>query len=328
MLLSLRRFRFRYNFELYSVASAFHRAHDSKKARLEGMNMKSSGSRGISLSKAGADVCVPDGVGIAEALARTTHLCIAAHQDDVEIFAGHGILDCFGRPDRWFTAVIVTDGAGSARTGLYKNFSDEQMMAVRRQEQRKAAYIGEYSAVMQLCHKSSEVKNSAYAGVVEDLRAILEHCHPKTVYLHNPADKHDTHVGTTLRSIEALRSLPEALLPENVYGCEVWRDLDWLPDDKKIALPVSGHPNIQAALLGVFDSQIEGGKRYDLAAVGRRLANATFHESHSVDKISGLTFALDLKPLLFNKSLSLRDYTLGLLGDFKADVDSRLSKLS
>jgi len=290
--------------------------------------MKSSVGRGIHLTKVGADVCVPDGVGVAEALARTTHLCIAAHQDDVEIFASHGVLECFGRPDKWFTAVVVTDGAGSARTGLYKNFSDEQMMAVRRQEQRKAAYIGEYSAIIQLCHKSSEVKNSAYTGVVDDLKAILELCHPKVVYLHNPADKHDTHVGTMLRSVEALRSVPDSIAPENVYGCEVWRDLDWLPDDKKVALPVSSHPNIQAALLGVFDSQIEGGKRYDLAAVGRRLANATFYESHAVDKINGLTFALDMKPLLNNKSISVKDFILGLLGDFKADVDSRVSKLS
>ena len=274
------------------------------------------------------DIFVPDGASLAEALKRTTHLCIAAHQDDIEIFAGHGILECFGRPDKWFTAIVVTDGAGSARTGLYQNYTDDQMKDIRKIEQRKAAYVGEYSCVIQLCHKSSEVKNGAYTGVVNDLKTILNHCNPEIVYLHNPADKHDTHIGTMLRSIAALRSLPEAKVPKQVLGCEVWRDLDWLPDSKKVVLPVSSHPNVQAALLGVFDSQIEGGKRYDLAAIGRRLANATFHESHSVDKITGITFAIDLLPVIADKNLQLRDFVAGLIEEFKKEAETRLLKLS
>jgi hypothetical protein len=61
-----------------------------------------------------------------------------------------------------------------------------------------------------------------------------------------------------------------------VLGCEVWRNLDWLLDEDKQGLPVDDRPNLAAALSGVFDSQISGGKRYDLAVQGRRLANATF----------------------------------------------------
>jgi len=60
----------------------------------------------------------------------------------------------------------------------------------------------------------------------------------------------------------------------------VWRDLDWLVDSDKAPFDVSEHENLQAALLGVFDSQIAGGKRYDLASMGRRRANATYFESH------------------------------------------------
>ena len=48
---------------------------------------------------AAADVFVPDGSPADAALARTTHLCIAAHQDDIEIMAYHGIAECFGRKD-------------------------------------------------------------------------------------------------------------------------------------------------------------------------------------------------------------------------------------
>ena len=38
-----------------------------------------------------ADIHVPDGLGAEEALARTTVMSIAAHQDDCEIMAYHAI---------------------------------------------------------------------------------------------------------------------------------------------------------------------------------------------------------------------------------------------
>ena len=46
---------------------------------------------------------IPDNVDFTAAFARTTHLAIAAHHDDIEIMAHDGILECFGRPDKWFT---------------------------------------------------------------------------------------------------------------------------------------------------------------------------------------------------------------------------------
>ena len=67
----------------------------------------------------------------------------------------------------------------------------------------------------------------------------------------------------------------------------MWRDLDWLMDADKVVFDVSAHENLQAALLGVFDSQICGGKRYDLATMGRRRANATYFASHGVDVSTG-----------------------------------------
>ena len=83
------------------------------------------------------------------------------------------------------------------------------------------------------------------------------------------------------RSIEALRNLPEAARPPKVYGCEVWRGLDWMLDRGKQALELEDRANIAEAVCGVFDSQISGGKRYDLAVQGRHLANATFFESQT-----------------------------------------------
>src|SRR5689334_5577332 len=102
------------------------------------------------LSKPHSDVFIPDRSPESEALARTTHLAIGAHPDDLEIMALEGILACFGHADNWFCGVVVTDGAGSARTGSYARFSDEEMKAIRREEQRKAAIVGEYGAQIML----------------------------------------------------------------------------------------------------------------------------------------------------------------------------------
>ncbi|HLK50557.1 MAG TPA: PIG-L family deacetylase [Bryobacteraceae bacterium] len=273
---------------------------------------------------AGADVFIPDGLDPEAALARTTHLCIAAHQDDVEIMAYHGIAQCFGRQDRWFSAVVVTNGAGSARSGIYAGYTDDEMQRVRLKEQRKAAYVGEYGFQAQLGYSSAQVKHAGEDGPVEDLKQILLGARPEIVYLHNLADKHDTHIGVALRAIAALRAVRDQVRPQKVYGCEVWRDLDWLPDEDKQALPVSARSNVAAALVGVFDSQVSGGKRYDLATAGRRLAHATYHAAHATDQESALSFAMDLTPLVEKPELPVSDYILSFIDRFRADVDKRL----
>ena len=271
-----------------------------------------------------ADIFVPDGTAPDAALARTTHLCLAAHQDDIEIMAYHGIAECFGSKDKWFSGVVVTNGAGSPRSGIYGDYTDDQMQKVRILEQRKAAYVGEYGCQIQLAFTSGEVKNPKETVVVEDIKKILLAANPEYVYLHNPADKHNTHVGVTMRSIAALRAVRDRVKVKKVYGCEVWRDLDWLPDEDKQILPVSARSNIAASLVGVFDSQVSGGKRYDLATAGRRLAHATYYASHGTDQESALNFGMDLTPLVNDPTLGVADYVLGLVDRFRADVEKRV----
>lgn len=281
----------------------------------------------MKLSHPNADLFVPNPAWTpATALARTTHLCVGAHQDDIEIMAYHGIAECFGREDRWFSGVVVTNGAGSPRTGVYADATDIEMQAVRCKEQRKAAYVGDYAIQLQLAHPSSAVKDLGNVEVQADLGQIFAAARAKVVYLHQPADKHDTHLAVLAHCLAALRSLPPESRPERVLGCEVWRDLDWLCDSDKQVLDTGAYPNVAAALVGVFDSQISGGKRYDLATAGRRLAHATYHTSHATDKFQGLTWAMDLTPLLADSTLSLRDYTRGYIDRFKQDVDDRLTR--
>lgn len=274
-----------------------------------------------------ADIFIPTpGLSANEALARTTHLCVAAHQDDIEIMAYHGIAECFGRRDRWFSGVVVTNGSGSPRSGIYADYTDEEMQEVRRREQQKAAVVGDYSIQLQLAHPSSAVKDRVNADVQSDLRQIFAAAQAEVVYLHQPADKHDTHIAVMGHAIAALRALPAELRPKRVLGCEVWRNLDWLVDPDKQVLDVSAYPNVAAALVSVFDSQVSGGKRYDLATAGRRLANATYHTSHATDVASALSWAMDLTPLINNPSLSVKDYTLQFIERLRGDVEGRLAK--
>ena len=275
-----------------------------------------------------AEVYIPNGLPVEQALTRTTHLCVAAHQDDIEIMAAQPILACLHQADKAFTGVVVTDGRGSPRDGFYKNISDETMRRVRFEEQRKAAMIGEYAAQVLLDYPSKVVKDPAQTALVEDLMTLLRATKPKIVYTHNLADKHDTHVAVSLRLIQALRSLDPTERPAQVIGCEIWRSLDWMVDSEKFVMDVSEHQNLQAALLGVFDSQIAGGKRYDAAALSRRLANATFFESHAVDKSNGLIFGMDLTPLIQDPSLDVSSYILNYIDHFSQDVTSRIGRLS
>jgi len=270
---------------------------------------------------------IPDGTEEKQALERTTHLCIAAHQDDIEFMAYAPIAECFGKKDKWFCGVVVTDGAGSPRNGLYANYTDEQMKAVRIEEQKKAAMLGEYGAQLLLGHPSKQVKDKDDTVIVKELVEIIRATKPQYVYLHNLADKHETHVATALKAIKALRELSPEDQPEKVYGCEVWRNLDWLNDDEKVYLDCSTHPNLSRALSSVFDSQIIGGKRYDLAAEGRRLSNATFSESHACDTYTMLNYAMDLTSLIEDNSLDIADYVAGYIKRFEFNVRDVIMKL-
>ncbi len=126
--------------------------------------------------------------------------------------------------------------------------------------------------------------------------------------------------------MHALRELNEEAQPQKVYGCEVWSNLDWLNDDEKVYLDCSAHPNLSRALSSAFDSQIIGGKRYDLAAEGRRLSNATFSESHACDTYTGLNYAMGLTPLIKNKSLDISDYVVGYIKRFESSVRTTIAK--
>ncbi len=275
-----------------------------------------------------AEVFMPDNSSVEEALARTTHLAVGAHPDDVEIMATGVVAECMQDENSFFSCIIVTDGAGSARSGRFAGYSDEMMRQVRKEEQKKAAVIGEYSAVVFLDHSSDEVKSPGSTSVSLQIAKVIKACQPKIVYTHNPADKHDTHVATMLRTFQAIASMEKDKWPEKLYGCEVWRGLDWLDDKNKHIIECGRNDYIEQALVGVFDSQIGGGKRYDLAASGRRKANATFFASHETDQTEGAIFAMDMSGLMGHDISDIESYVNKAIRDFADDVSDRINRFS
>ena len=217
---------------------------------------------------------IPDGTPEPDALQRITHLGIGAHQDDLEFMAFHGILACFAREDHWFGGVTCTNGAGSSRTGPYADFTDEQMMAIRRrgtEHRRRHRWLCR-DVPARLSQQRGEKPDRSGAEKRSDGNP---HRHPAGSRLHPQPRRQARHPHRRdrRRACRRCANCRATSGPKQVIGCEVWRDLDWLPDDDKVLMDVSGRDNLAAALNGVFDSQIAGGKRYDLATLGRRAAN-------------------------------------------------------
>ncbi len=279
----------------------------------------------MTFSNPQARLYVPDG-RVGDALSRITHLGVGAHQDDLEFMAFHGILACYDHDAEWFGGVTCTNGTGSARTGRYAGISGDELGAIRVQEQEAAARLGRFGVMIQLGHESRAVQDPADPRLKEDLKSILRATRPRVIYTHNPADKHATHIGVFVPVIQALRELAAEYRPERVYGCEGWRGLDWMLDEDKVIHDVSANEPLAQALNGVFASQIAAGKRYDLATLGRRRANATFLDAHRTDAAGMVSLAMDLTPLAHDPSLSITDYVLAYIHRLEADVRGQLTR--
>ena len=273
-----------------------------------------------------ADLYLPQGGDVAVALKKTTHLGVGAHQDDLEFMALHGILECRDSADQWFGGVTCTNGAGSAREGEFADITDEEMQGIRADEQREAARLGQYSFMAQLDYPSSQIKDTlASEALINDLVSLFQRSSIKVVYTHNLADKHGTHIAVASALIKAIRKLPKDQRPEKLIGCEVWRDLDWMTDEKKVVMDMGKDAEFAAKLNGIFKSQITG-KRYDLAVEGRRRANATFFDSHSTDEFERVCFGMDLTPLIEDDDISPAKLTLDYIREFESSVSAELDK--
>ncbi|KNY27027.1 PIG-L deacetylase family protein [Pseudobacteroides cellulosolvens] len=270
--------------------------------------------------KTDAEVFIPDGKPVVEALKRTTHMTVSAHHDDIEIMAYHGIAECFNSNSNWFTGVVVTNGAGSSKGEFYSSFSEEEFINIRKLEQKKAAFIGEYSAVAMLNYTSAEAKDPGNTDIIKDLKLLISNAKPEIIYTHNLFDKHKTHISVALKVIEAVRDLEPSERPKKLYGCEVWRSLDWLMSSDRVTFDASANPNIASALIEVYNSQIAGNKEYHKAAIGRRHANATFYSSHTSDLSKNSILGMDLTPLIVDTAMDISLFAKGFIERFSVEA--------
>jgi LmbE family N-acetylglucosaminyl deacetylase len=259
-------------------------------------------------------------------LEKVTHLGIGAHQDDLEIMSFHGINECYARDDRWFGGIICTNGSGTFDKDRGDEGSDSNRIKLREKEQECAARIGHYGFVAQMGYSSEELKRNETESFINDLFQLLSMINPRVIYTHNPADKHITHVAVLVNVIKVIRELPEENQPGIIYGCEAWRDLDWLSDLDKVILDVTDRNNLALPLLEVFNSQIKGGKRYDLATIGRRLSNATFFNPHEKDRNEQIWYAMDLTPLIRDYKIDIIDYVSEYIEGFKQEIFNNLKR--
>ncbi|MEI6102056.1 MAG: PIG-L family deacetylase, partial [Eubacteriales bacterium] len=255
------------------------------------------------------------------------------HPDDIEMMAYHAIsaaLDSRGTRDfadinaRWFSGLTVTNGAGSRKAGNYAGYTDENFNRIRAKEQHLAAGIGKYSAQIQLELTSREVKENRKGAAAKIARVIRE-LGPEVIYTHSLADRHETHVAVALCTIEALRMIKPKERPQKLYGMEVRGSLDWLAAADKEVFDASAHPNTAQALLGVYDTQIAGGKRYDRAVIGRQEANAAFLEN-AVPKMQNAVFGVDMSRLM-EDTVSPAQFMQELIRGFESETLDRIGKL-
>lgn len=273
-----------------------------------------------------ADLYVPDGKPIQDALTRTSHLGICSAQDELEVAALHGVIECFGNAKQWFAGVVCTDGAESARTSPYVECSDRQMAVIRMNEQKEASRIGQYGLLAQLNYPSGVIRDPKHTALSEDLADILTATRPKIVYTHNPLARNDTHISIFVSVVEALRRVHPGRRPEKLYCCETWRGLEWVPETDRVVLDVSERTHLGDALLGLYDTQLADGLRFDQIFRARREANAGLLLSHRYPNAKQVIYAIDMSRLMSEDSINTLDFVVDLIDRFSDDIRERLGR--
>ena len=236
------------------------------------------------------------------------NIVIAAHKDDGEMIGIKGIDDSFKKEES-LVMVILTNGSGCPRVGEFESVSDEDMVEIRTAEQKRASEIGRYNTLYLLEHSSKAVQDKEDSIKQEIIEILEKYPDVENIYIHNPFDRHKTHVCAcelAIRSIQDMYSKGMLQKLKNVLGVEVWRSLDWLPDKYKVVLDTSGSEFISQNIMSVFVSQ-NLAKRYDEAIAARRMANATFDASHDSNSCASLTYAINLIDVVTSVNKNILD---------------------
>ena len=214
------------------------------------------------------------------------------------------------------------------RAAVIAAHTDAEMVEVRRDEQRRAAELGGFGAVVQLGHPSGDVKSAdGVTSLADELASILE-VSPSAEPLHAQSGRQARHPSSGDGGDRA-RGTPTADDACDRRGSSASRggatSTGWAT-----ARSCGSTPRRTSALAqqfaAVYESQIDGAKRYDVAIQGRRRANATMHGIRSTDDAEEVIVAIDLTPLLRNDDLDPVEYTLAAIDRLRADVETSLRR--
>ena len=276
-------------------------------------------------------------------LTDTTDLSCTAHQDDAEIENGIQILQAQRDPKKNFLNIIATDGASSksrlnradadAEGSKGKPFELQELPERRWREQRDASSASKTPSI-QLGYPSNAVNglmgDGKKAEVVHILSGLFDSMpNLKDVFLHNPLDKHDTHLGVLACSVAAFRSMDSKDLPDNIVGMEGWGGLAGMPHGELVKFVTENKQDLEEikGWISLYTSQLDLQLRaYDKVTIALYEAHAGFvTDPHSLGVIEGMAIGVKLTDYIKNPDMQLEDMAEDLIRIMR---DHKLTKAS
>lgn len=253
------------------------------------------------------------------------YLCICADAGDTEIMAIDGIQRGYRAKKYTFATVITSDGLSLERAGKLAKATDRKVNTTKNREQKAAAEIGRYNSVYFLSHKTDEILDQENEDIVNEYLEIIKELKPRIIYTHSILDRDPTHVSVAVKVINALRKLRKGQMPAVLYGCEMWRDLDWVDPSKVISFDVSHNIRLQKQLINVHQSQ-NASRDFINATIGRRYVNATYSRSEKKKDAKLTARAINMTTLLRRKEYPIKRFAMSFVDDLYTSINDSMDR--
>ncbi|MCH9756907.1 MAG: 6-phosphogluconolactonase [Gammaproteobacteria bacterium] len=270
---------------------------------------------------------------LADHLGAAVNISVGAHPDDAEIMAGPMMLEAT-KANPWLT-IIMTNGAAANNTlnGKYSQLTPEALTKMRQKEQRLAAQFANVPVIMlnlptpAITGDMDKATRQKSRTTMRGLFSAMEHL--RTIYGHNPQDKHDTHVNVFVEQVEALRALsPERLKTIKIWGMEVWGRLH-VANERLLTIPVDEKTLLKwQEMISFYQSQIDGqGRDYSDTTIYRARNHAGYEtHPHGGNPPPGLILAADLTDLV-QEALLLKNplWVIDMISTLTSELNTHLT---